>query len=249
MCCLLFAVRLPVGKLFPGAILSSSGAVFLWEDAAGSCLCACCTDWGLQWSGCGQRQLSVCPSGSLPPPAHATACGEGGRKGLHGFCVLQSFYFFLWGCWIPSVQWEHREVRQKSSRKCQTQQDVSSWWLLSDLQKHKWHKLAFNSFSSYYAASWSLVRQKASVLACPPLHYIFCFSALWEAVMLVPFPWKEEGSFLTAVVTLLTAFTPQLLHQLLVSPHFRGWSCLSLHSLGRTAWRSQKHIELSWSIA
>lgn len=70
--------------------------------------------------------LSVCLSGSLPSPAHATACGEGGRKGLHGFCVLQSFSFSLWGCWISSVQWEHGEVRQKSSRKCQTQQDVSS---------------------------------------------------------------------------------------------------------------------------
>lgn len=42
MCCLLFAIHSPVGTLFPGAILSSSGAVCVWEDAAGSCPSACC---------------------------------------------------------------------------------------------------------------------------------------------------------------------------------------------------------------
>lgn len=148
MCCLLFAIHSHVGKLFPGAILSSSGAVCVWEDAAGSCPSACCPlRTAVEWP---WVEEAVCLSVSqaafdlqpMPLPV------EGGRKGLHGFCVLQSFSFSLWGCWISSVQWEHGEVRQKSSRKCQTQQDVSSWWLLSDLQKYKWHKLAFNSFSS-----------------------------------------------------------------------------------------------------
>lgn len=93
MCCLLFAIHSPVGTLFPGAILSSSGAVCVWEDAAGSCPSACSPlRTAVEWPWVEEAVCLSLRQPSISSPCHCLWRGrEEGAAWL--LCFAELFFF------------------------------------------------------------------------------------------------------------------------------------------------------------